>query len=136
MEFLFKGNWEEYQPDDALESLEKAIHSHFITGQSPPGEHMQEMLALPARLGGLGLTNPATSAKEQAASQQISAPLVDRIVNQDHQPGSCHSFQQSIKGESSTLNAQNRKMPKNYITIYQPLSNVPRNSQKRVPPPG
>ena len=49
---------------------------------------MREMLALPARLGVLGLTNPVTSAKQQrAASQQISAPLVDRIVNRDHQPG-------------------------------------------------
>ena len=58
---------------------------------------MREMLALPARIGGLGLTNPATSAKEQrAASRQISAPLVDRIINH-HQLGSCHSFQQSIK---------------------------------------
>ena len=41
---------------------------------------------------------PAASAKEwQAASQQISAPFVDRIINQDHQLSSCHSFQQSIK---------------------------------------
>ena len=56
------------------------------------------MLALPARLGGLGLTNLAASAKEKrTASQQISAPLVDRINNQDHQLGSCHSVQQSIK---------------------------------------
>ena len=84
-----------------LESLEKAIQSRFIptlTGQPPPGEHTREMLALPARLGGLSLTNPVASAKEQLnASQQISAPLIDRIINQDHQLGSCHSTQQSIK---------------------------------------
>ena len=30
-------------------------------------------------------------------SQQISAPLVDRIINQDHQLDDCHSVQQSIK---------------------------------------
>ena len=39
------------------------------------------------------------------------------------------------KGESSTrnvINAQNRmKMSKNYITIYQPLSNVPWSSQEK-----
>ena len=94
-------DWEEYQFDDILEALEKAIQSHFIpalTGQPPPGEHTREMLALPARLGGLGLTNPAASAKEQrAASQLISTPLVDRIINQDHLLDSCHSVQQSIK---------------------------------------
>ena len=53
------------------------IHSCFIpalTGQPPPGEHIREILALPTRLGGLGLTNPIASAKEQrAASQLISA---------------------------------------------------------------
>ena len=94
-------DWEENQSKDVLESLENAINTRFIpalTGQPPPGEHMREMLALPARLGGLGLTNPAASAKEQrAVSKRISAPLVDRVVNQDHQLGSCHSVQQSIK---------------------------------------
>ena len=41
------------------------IQSHFIpalTGQPPPGEHIREILAFPARLGGLGLTNPIASA--------------------------------------------------------------------------
>ena len=94
-------DWEEDQLDGVLEPLERAIHSHFIpalTGQPAPGEYMREMFALPARLGGLGLMNPAASKKEQrAASHQISAPLVDRIINQDHQLGDCHSVQQSIK---------------------------------------
>ena len=69
---------EENQLNDIVESLEKAVQSHFIpalTGQPPPGERTRELLALPARLGGLGLTNPAASVKDQrAASQQISAP--------------------------------------------------------------
>ena len=69
-----------------------------LKGQPPPGEHTRELLALPARLGGLGLTNPAASVKDQrTASQQISAPLVDGIINQDHQLDDCHSVQQSIK---------------------------------------
>ena len=59
---------------------------------------MRKILALPARLGGLGLTNPILSAKEQRnASQQISAPLVDRIINQEHRLGCCHAAQQGIK---------------------------------------
>ena len=94
-------DWEKNQLDSILESLEKAIQSHFIpalTGQPPPGEHTREMLALPARLGGLGLLNPLASAPEQqAASQQISTPLVDRIINQDHRLDDCHAVQQSIK---------------------------------------
>ena len=60
-------------------------------------EHVQEMLALPAPLGGQGLTNPAVSAKEQrAASQQISAPLVDRIIKQEDQLDDRHSAHQSL----------------------------------------
>ena len=56
------------------------------------------MLALPAQLGGLGLLNPLASAPEQqAASQQISTPLVNRIINQDHRLDDCHAVQQSIK---------------------------------------
>ena len=33
----------------------------------------------------------------RAASQQISAPLVERIINQDHHLDDCHLVQQSIK---------------------------------------
>ena len=94
-------DWEENQIEDVLVPLEEVIRSCFIpslTGQPPPGEHTREMLALLACLGGLGLVNPTASAKEQqAASQQISAPLVDRIYNQDHHLDNCHSIQQSIK---------------------------------------
>jgi len=68
------------------------------------------MLALPARLGGQGLTNPTITAKEQqAASQQISAPLVDQIINQDHQFRDCHSAQQSIKRRTQHVKHTKRK---------------------------
>lgn len=77
------------------------FQSRFIptlTGQPPPGEHIREILALPTRLGGLGLTNPIASAKDQrAASQLISAPLIELIINQDHWLDNCHSVQQNIK---------------------------------------
>ena len=66
-------DWDQHQPEDILDSLEKKIHSLFIpalTGQPPPGQHMRDILALPARIGGLGLTNPTTSAKEQRAASQ------------------------------------------------------------------
>ena len=94
-------DWEANHLDDTLKSLEEAIQSRFIpalTGQSPPGEYTRKLLALPARLGGLGLTNPTVSAKtQQNASQLICAPLVNRVINQDHQLNGCHSAQQSIK---------------------------------------
>ena len=58
------------------------------------------MLALPARLGGLGLINPVAIAQEQhASSQLISAPLVERVRHQDHQLADCQSAQQDIKAK-------------------------------------
>jgi hypothetical protein len=60
-------NWVENKLDDILDSLEKVIQSRFIpalTGPSPSGESTRKLLApLPARLGGLGLINPAASVK-------------------------------------------------------------------------
>ncbi len=94
-------NWEILSSTELLQPLESAIQSQFIpaiTGQPPPGKQVREVLALPVRLGGLGLRNPINMAKEQyTASQQISAPLVDRIVHQEHSLGDCHAVQQSTK---------------------------------------
>ena len=51
--------------------------AYALTGQSLPGKLVWEMLALPARLGDLGLMNPVVIAEEQhAASQLINIPLV------------------------------------------------------------
>ena len=64
-------DWEALSSSDLLQPLETAIQSHFIpalTGQTPPGTSVREMLALPARLGGLGLINPVAIAQEQHAS--------------------------------------------------------------------
>ena len=45
---------------------------------------MKDLLALPPKLGGLGLVNPTKEVEiEQANSQDVTAPLVTRIVEQD-----------------------------------------------------
>ena len=81
-------DWETLSSSDLLQPLETAIQSHFIpalTGQSPPGNLVRELLALPVRLGGLGLINPVAVAQDQhASSQLISAPLVERVLRQEH----------------------------------------------------
>ena len=61
-------DWKILSPSDLLQPLEIAIQSQFIpalTGQPPSGRLVREMLALPARLGGMGLVNPVTTAEEQ-----------------------------------------------------------------------
>ena len=69
-----------------FEDLENTIRSEFIptlTGTPPPHDSDRELFALPARLGGLGLRNPARNCDlEYSASKLISEPLVKLIVRQ------------------------------------------------------
>ena len=46
----------------------------------------RNILALPVRLGGLGLGNPSLEARrEYASSVKVTKPLVEQIVSQSHQ---------------------------------------------------
>ena len=71
--------------EELLEPLESAIGNVLIpalTGHTcTPDEH--KLLALPLRLGGLGIENPCPSAtKEYEASIRVTAPLVKQIEAQ------------------------------------------------------
>ena len=69
-----------------LHPLENCIRSNFIpslTGRSPPNDLERDLLGLPPRLGGLGITNPTMlSSGEFEASKSISAPLSNLIGEQ------------------------------------------------------
>ena len=92
---------EEHSATVHLQPLKDIIHSLFIpelTGHSPPGDLVRELLALPAQQGGLGKINPvAISAAHHATSKKISAPLVNLVVSQNHQIAQCTSVQQWLK---------------------------------------
>ena len=63
--------------------------------------------------------NPMASAKKQrAASQLISAPLVDRVYNQNYHLDSCHSVQLSIK---------RRIQPKKHVKQNEDAKNIQHN---------
>jgi len=48
-----------------------------LTGQPPPNDELRHLLALPARLGGIALTNPTSHADvEFSASTKISDPAI------------------------------------------------------------
>ena len=70
-----------------LKSLEDTIRTQLIpslTGCSPPVNSERDLLALPQRLEGLGLTNPTRDMNiERENSQHIMAPPVEHIVKQD-----------------------------------------------------
>jgi hypothetical protein len=72
---------------DLLQPLETAIHQHFtpaLTGREACSALERDLLALPTRLGGMGLANPTSnSAHVFPASLRITAPLVALIASQD-----------------------------------------------------
>ena len=69
-----------------LQPLEDAIHLEFIlalTGQNNLSDELRNLLALPARTGGLGLNNPVREAVIQFhTSVNVTAPLVKLVLQQ------------------------------------------------------
>ena len=75
--------------EDLLAPLERAVADVLIpsiTGHyCTQGE--RELLALPVRMGGMGLTNPSKEApSEYVASANISVPLAQQIKSQVREP--------------------------------------------------
>ena len=67
------------------------------------GQLDRDLLALPVRLGGLGVANPSGDANlEYTSSVKVTAPLVEQIVAQVHQlpeDSLIRSVQQEVKAE-------------------------------------
>ena len=87
-----------------LQPLETIMRSKLIpalTGQPPPSDEMCDLLALPARLGGIALTNPTSTAEvEFPASTKVSDPLKDAILQQCFEyPGNITHEQVEAKGK-------------------------------------
>ena len=60
-----------------LQPLEDSIRQHFLpalTGQSGVSDLERELLALPARHGGLGLVNPTTMSEEHTLTAPDGTP--------------------------------------------------------------
>ena len=72
---------------DLFQPLENAIHQVLIpsiTGCPPVQKLIRDLLALPVRLGGLGIVNPTETADDKFhASVKLTAPLVTIIASQD-----------------------------------------------------
>ena len=70
-----------------LQPLEDVIRSKFIpalSGMPAPSEEVRDLLALPCRLGGLGILNPTrTASHEFQASMEITTPIVSSILSHE-----------------------------------------------------
>ena len=96
---------------DLLQPLEDAIRHHLIpalTGRAGITDLERDLLALPTRLGGMGIPNPTKTCHEKfMSSEQISAPLTALILQQEKvYPTNVASEQVSIK---SKIKAQWRR---------------------------
>ena len=92
------------------------------------------MLALPERHGGMDLINPVAIAEEQhTISQLISAPLVERILHQDHQLSDCEVAQQEAKTRTRSIKrAKQRENARNLESqLSAPLQSSMELSQKK-----
>ena len=69
-----------------FQPLEDAIHQRFLpalTGQTSFSDSIRDLMALPARPEGLGVTNPVKQASiEHHTSCEVTAPLVNLILEQ------------------------------------------------------
>ena len=89
--------------EDLLAPLEQAIADVLIpsiTGHYCTQDE-RELLALPVRMGGMGLTNPSQeAASEYVASANISGPLAQQIKSQVHEPpeeNEIHAVQREMR---------------------------------------
>ena len=84
-----------------LVGLEKVIYEKLIpalTNQPTQTQDVRNLLALPARLGGMGITNPIRACKEQREmSLAVTKPLVERIRKQRGDMRQCQLEMDTVK---------------------------------------
>ena len=94
--------------------LEDLIRLKFIPslcGGPPPSDELRNLLALPCRLGGLGILNPTHSAShEYIASKEVTAPIVSSILNHDG------SYTYEMFEDQSIASAEIKKQKQNRRT--------------------
>ena len=70
-----------------LQPLEHTIRTKFLPalcGIPAPNDELRNLLALPCRLGGIGIVNPISTAdQEYSASKEVTSPIVNSILSQD-----------------------------------------------------
>ncbi len=112
-----------------LQPLEDIIRTKLLpalSGRPAPNDSERDLLALPARLGGIGLTNPTDSA--YSASKHISAPLYNLILdgNMDY------THEAYAEQVTAKLEVKKRKRHLNSTTADLLKSNVPLNLQRAM----
>ena len=103
--------------DELLQPLEDAIRHKFLpalTGRSVLSDIERRVMALPVRMGGMGIITPTSEAKKQFEnSKQISQPLVNEILKQTSSYND--EIEQKQRQEKSRVKQKRRKMHMNEL---------------------
>ena len=115
-----------------LKPLECVIRQQFlpaITGQNAFNDADRDLMALPTRLGGLGIANPShRSSTHFNNSNAITAPLVNLILQQSNvYPPETRRAQLRAKNHSRITRRQHEQAEANEIT-----KNLPPNLQRAM----
>ena len=110
-EYLLRNtDWNAATSADLLQPIETILQSQLIptlTGQVQPGDIVRSLLSLPARLGGLGIPNLVSAAKDtHQTSKLITDPLKECITENKAYTQSVPTEQKNIK---SMLRSKKRK---------------------------
>ena len=109
-----------------------------VTGRSPPGDLERNLLALPARFGGLGIINPVQlSSIEYNASTRVTGPLQELLLSQS---GLCsidvRSTQQSLRSAVKRSKSNANTSSKDALLEQAPPRELWSWLLRKVPPTG
>ena len=107
-----------------LQPLEEAIRLKFLpalTGKAAFSDDIRDLLALPVRLGGIGVTDPTClSDFHHTSSKNVSAPLVSLILEQSTAyPTNCIESQKKSKCTARNTRRLHEKNRTVQQTTYQ-----------------
>ena len=115
-----------------LQPLEDVIRSKFIpalSGMPAPSEEVRDLLALPCRLGGLGILNPTrTASHEFQASVEITTPIVSSILSHE----SRYTYETLSDQLSAVAEIKKRKRARQSSSASELKSKLPPDLQRAM----
>ena len=115
-----------------MKLLEDTIRLKFLpalTGQNAPNNTERDLLALPARLGGIGIIDPTQlTASHYTTSRNVSAPLISLILQQSTSyPAYCKELQRKAKSDAYQAKRQHETTCANDL-----FNKIPHNQQRAL----
>ena len=115
-----------------LQPLEDTIRAKFLPalcGIPATNDELRNLLALPCRLGGIGIVNPTSTAdQEYSTSKEVTSPIVNSILSQD----GLYSYEALAYQLSSVAEIKKRKRSQLSSTASQLKASFPPDLQRAM----